>query len=232
METLLRRGLRRIRRAFWLTPAERGHRRWQADRGDLGHRFDYPLPAGAVVVDAGGFDGRWAERALAAFDCSVQVFEPVPLFARAIEARLAGRRATVHAFGLAGRTRETEFVVAGDGSSALRRGGGPIRVTLRAAAEVFAELHLTRVDLMKINIEGGEYELLEHMIETGLVSRVHYFQIQFHDFVPHAVRRMRAIHDRLRATHQLEWQYEFVWESWRRRAAAGDGTAIDAHGLH
>jgi FkbM family methyltransferase len=221
MNSLLRRGLRRIRRAFWLTRAERGHQRWQADRGDRGHRFDYPLAAGAIVVDAGGFDGRWAEKALATFNATVHVFEPVPEFAAQIENRLRGGHAYVHVYGLAGRTREAEFTVAGDSSSALRGAGARTRVLLRDVVEVFGEMRFERVDLMKVNIEGGEYELLEAMLDAGLAARVGYFQIQFHDFVPHAHRRMCAIQRRLRLTHDLEWEYEFVWESWRNREGVG-----------
>jgi hypothetical protein len=70
---------------------------------------------------------------------------------------------------------------------------------------------------MKVNIEGGEYDLLDHLIESGLIQRVRWLQVQFHDFVPNAAERMRAIQDRLRATHEPEWQHEFVWESWRRK---------------
>lgn len=230
MELLLRHAARRVRRLFWLTAAERGYRRWQADRGDLGHRFDYPLAPGAVVVDAGGFDGRWAEKALERFGCSVHVFEPVPEFASAIEARLAGKPACVHRYGLAGSAREADFWIAGDGSSTFRRRGAPIRVALRPAAEVFEELGLSRVDFMKINIEGGEYELMEHLLDRGLMARVGYLQVQFHDVVPHAARRMRAIHKRLAATHALDWRYEFVWESWHRRGADEAPPATPAGG--
>jgi FkbM family methyltransferase len=142
----------------------------------------------------------------------------VPEYAAAIEARLAGRRAIVHPYGLAGATREVDFVVAGDGSSAVRPGTEHCRVRMRAAAEVFEELGLARVGLMKVNIEGGEYELLEHLLDRDLIRRVDHVQVQFHDFVPGATRRMRAIQARLQATHALSWQYVFIWESWCRRS--------------
>ncbi len=61
-------------------------------------------------------------------------------------------------------------------------------------------------------------ELMEHMLDRGLVSRLEHIQIQFHDFVPGAARRMRAIQARVAATHVLDWQYVFVWESWSRRS--------------
>lgn len=84
-------------------------------------------------------------------------------------------------------------------------------------ADVFARYAWSEIALMKINIEGGEYELLEHMLDTGLVSRVCNFQVQFHDFVPDAYPRMLAIQERLRATHELTYYFPFIWENWKRK---------------
>jgi hypothetical protein len=72
--------------------------------------------------------------------------------------------------------------------------------------------------MMKVNIEGGEYELLDHLIDTGLICRVRDVQVQFHDDVlPDADRRMRAIQAGLSKTHTLLWQHEWIWECWRRK---------------
>ena len=215
------RGLRRIRSMFWRTQTERSYQRWLADLGDDTRRLDYPLDPDSIVLDVGGYEGTWAERMIERFGCTVHVFEPVPEFAAAIEARLRGRRVFVHDYGLAGATRRVEFAVAADGSSALHHAGVRRTVRMRTAAEVFEEPGLERVDLMKVNIEGGEYELLEHLLDRGLMPRIGHLQVQFHDFVPGARRRMREIQTRLGATHELEWQYVFVWESWRRRLPSG-----------
>lgn len=217
---LLVRVFGRARRTIFPSTHERSHRRWVADRGDGILRLAYPLAASAVVLDVGGYRGDWAAGALERFGCTVHIFEPVPEFMPELEHRFAGRAgAVLHAYGLAGRTRAEVFALAGDGSSALR-GGGDVGVWLRKAADVFSELGLERVDLMKVNIEGGEYELLEHLLDTGLIARIEHLQVQFHDFVPGAARRMHAIQQRLALTHALDWQYEFVWESWRRLPTA------------
>jgi len=42
-------------------------------------------------------------------------------------------------------------------------------------------------------------------------------QVQFHDFVPHAKTRMQSIQRRLAITHELSYQFEFVWENWSRK---------------
>jgi hypothetical protein len=75
------------------------------------------------------------------------------------------------------------------------------------------------VDLMKINIEGGEYELLEHLIARGLTKRIRNIQVQFHeDVMAGAAGRMERIQSRLAETHHLTYQERFVWENWELSA--------------
>jgi cell wall assembly regulator SMI1 len=90
-----------------------------------------------------------------------------------------------------------------------------LKVKLVCLADFVSENRIRHIDLMKVNIEGGEYDLLEHVIATGLIHRVENIQVQFHDFFPDAVRRMAKIHDELTKTHYLTYQYRFVWENWR-----------------
>src|SRR4029079_7561427 len=126
----------------------------------------------------GGYEGQWTSDLFARYTPHVHVFEPVPTFAARIEERFRrNRKITVYRYGLGARSEKLELVIAADSSSAYRpdRTGGPAEsclIELVRAADFFANHEVDRVDLMKINIEGGEYDLLEHLIETGLVARI------------------------------------------------------------
>jgi len=71
------------------------------------------------------------------------------------------------------------------------------------------------IALMKINIEGAEYELLKHIIENGLHKNVKNIQVQFHlvDGID-TEKLYKEISDELTKTHKLTWRYPFVWENW------------------
>ena len=71
-------------------------------------------------------------------------------------------------------------------------------------------------DLIKINIVGEEYEVLEILLKNNMISIFKNIQVQFHDFiVDNAKERMIAIQKKLALTHVLTFQYEFVWENWK-----------------
>jgi FkbM family methyltransferase len=217
---------RRVRRTL---ASERDRR--VADWIEAGHdktlRLDYDLGASSLVLDAGGFEGQWASDVYARFRCRIHVFEPVRDFAERIEQRFARNPdITVHRVGLAGADGEREIALHGVGSSLFAdarpwaAAAARERVRLVSAADFFAEHALDHVDLLKINIEGGEYELLEHLIEAGLAPRIANIQVQFHDFVPDADSRRRDVRAALRRTHEPSYEVEWVWESWALKAGS------------
>ncbi len=212
-------GLIRLARAIYVAPQERRVEAWYRRPESRPGGLDYDLGESSRVLDLGGYQGQWASDVVARYGCTVDVFEPVPEFAAAIAHRFRRNpRVRVHDFGLGSATREAQIAVQADGSSLYRKGGPSVPVRIIGAADFFRSHRIERVDLIKINIEGGEYELLEHLLDEGLVPRIHDLLIQFHDFMPDAERRMKDIQRRLAATHELTFQVEFVWENWRRRS--------------
>ena len=84
--------------------------------------------------------------------------------------------------------------------------------------EVLAELSVSNIDLMKINIEGGEFPLIKRLIEENLLVLVDQIQIQFHNFVENASEIREELLARIAKTHDPTWCYKFVWENWKRKS--------------
>lgn len=193
--------------------------RWEADGGDQALRFDYPLEPESLVVDLGGYEGQWASDLYARARCRILVLEPVERFADRIRERFARNPdIEVFAYGLGGASRTETIHVRGASSSTHKRKGAPEHIRLIDVRDWFAEHEIADVALMKVNIEGGEFELLERLLETGLISRIRDLQVQFHWVSADSDRRMAAIQEQLRATHESTYQYRYIWENWRRRA--------------
>lgn len=81
-----------------------------------------------------------------------------------------------------------------------------------------AEFLQQEVAVMKINIEGGEYELLNYIIMMDLIKNVRHLQVQFHQVATIDYKSLYDIIEReLSKTHEIEWRYPFCWESWKRK---------------
>jgi FkbM family methyltransferase len=205
------------------TGRERRAVKWMRSGFDKTLRLEYDLTSSSIVLDLGGYEGQWSQDIFDHYGCTIFIFEPVPEFAKGIRERFIDNpKIVVHEFGLAGVSGTARIVIDSDRSSmfpsaALNRSRIQ-EIRLVRAADFINEQKLSSIDLMKVNIEGGEYDLLEHLIKENLVSNITEIQVQFHNFVPKASRRMRDIQSRLEDTHRLTYQSEFVWENWQRRS--------------
>ena len=206
--------------------------------------IDVELPEGAVVLDVGAFEGEWTTRILeraarlGPASLHIHAFEPVPVAARSFRANLGDRPDVVlHPFGLAGRDRVEALSISLLGSSIFQNERDPaslaIRdVELRDVAGLLTELGVDRIDLVKINIEGGEFELIDRLHETGWLARTGTVIVQFHEFGPSAYRGRRRNRRQLAETHTCSWCYPWVYERWdpkvpiaRTSQASASGTS-------
>ena len=220
---LLSKALERLGRVFlnfskqlYQSPQEKRVLPWIKDEGDKTFRLNYDLDENSLVFDLGGYEGQWASDIFSRYFCTIHVFEPVSEFADKIKARFAGnKRILVHQFGLSNENRAVLLSVNKTSSSLYKQRGELKEVRLVKAVDFIQENHIQKIDLMKINIEGAEYDLLEHLIDAGLISNINNIQVQFHDFVSNAEQRMIMLQKELEKTHSLTYQYPFVWENWR-----------------
>jgi FkbM family methyltransferase len=215
MKTILPTVVTRLRVLMFPTEHDKEVRRWWSDGGDDKFRYDYPLDSDSLVIDLGGYKGQWASDIYARYNCRVLVFEPVRSFADDIERRFR-QNPRIEVFCLAlGNTRRQETIrVAGDRSSLYGTFHDRQTIQVEDAAAFVAEHNIREIDLMKMNIEGGEYELLPRLIETGIIRRIRHLQVQFHDVGPDAERCMETLGEALARTHRCTCRYKFVWETW------------------
>ncbi|MCU7551290.1 FkbM family methyltransferase [Chitinophagaceae bacterium LB-8] len=189
--------------------------KWFKDKGDKTHRLNYELNENSIVFDVGGYEGQWASDIFSKFLCNIHIFEPYQEYAKNIQDRFKrNKKIYVHSFGLSNITNTSKLSLLNDSSSLFKSEANATDVEIIEAAGFIDENQIDKIDLMKINIEGGEYDLLDHLIDKGLIKKIENIQIQFHDFVTDAEMRMRSIQSKLSKTHYVTYQYEFVWENW------------------
>lgn len=175
-------------------------------------RYQYSLSSESVVVDFGGYNGDWAARMVSTYGCRVFCFEPIAKNAE----RILGRgipRLTLFQCAVGAWSRNVSFGVANDSTGAYSDSGDKDVVWCVSFRELL-EILPRSIDVLKINVEGMEYEILGDSADLGGIKNI---QVQFHGNVPEAEEKRDRIRKKLAENYDCTYCTPFVWENWKRR---------------
>jgi FkbM family methyltransferase len=177
----------------------------------------------SVVMDFGGYSGDYTAAVFNEYHCHIHVFEPVPQFATSLRERFSeSNEVQIHGFGVA-ETDEVRLFGIADDATGYFSTGNSVEVPFRSV-ECLAGIAPVDIDVIAINIEGGEYELIPVLAKASVLKRAELIFVQFHrvgedpDIERETCRRL------LEESHEPLWNYDYIWEAWKRRqiVTAGD----------
>ena len=181
--------------------------------------FEWILGENSVVVELGGYEGRWALEIATRYNPNLFVFEPQRwAFEKCRDVLSPWPHAHVYNCGL-GLSKGTfpmgKFET--DGCSFIEKdftqsGTGK----MREIAHTFDLLRIKSIDLLMMNIEGYEYKLIPHMLQNGVLEMIDNFCVQFHTKFDANIQ-MEFCLSILRSKFDLAWDYGTVLSAWKRK---------------
>lgn len=169
---------------------------WQEE--NLEHlRYEYPLRANDYCIDIGSYRQEWANEIKSRYGCMVECFDALDNRAASDMDGYITLGGQYYYSSIFDKETEQRTFKCYDIAPYLQR----------------------ECALCKINIEGYEYALLTYIMAKGLHKNIKNIQVQFHetdDSFPYENAYLRIAKE-LSKTHELQWRYPFVWESWRRK---------------
>lgn len=134
-----------------------------------------PLHGGSVVWSAGvGDNVAWDLAMIARFGCTVHAFDPTPRALAWLRTQTLPAGFVLHPVGLAAHDGEQRFVAPAKPHDVNFRPAadpgepsGVIQAPVRRTATLARELDHDRIDVLKLDIEGGEYDVLPDLLASG-----------------------------------------------------------------
>ena len=175
---------------------------------------DLPLNGDSLVIILGGFLGESGYRFRTKFGCKILIVEPIPKFVNELETKFEGEhKVEILPKAVSNRNGYMQLFLDGERTSSINEADTMVEVPVMDICLLVRDQN-QRVDLIEFNIEGGEYDCLIALIESGLISTINILQIQFHNFSQSSELNRAQIREKLRLTHSLIFNYEWVWERW------------------
>lgn len=211
---LSKRILRKLGIVFNLNTVGQAQRAWLAAGGDDAFRYNTELKAGDVVFDLGGYKGEFTSRIMKD-GVQFHIFEINPVMIKLLNTKFnSSPMVSVHPFGLGHKNIAGSSVGSGSGAGFMRNESG--NILIRDFVEFVDELAIDKIDLLKVNIEGPEYDLIEYLDRAKILKNIKELQIQPHDFEDDCFDKLLSMHRILSKTHRLVSSHTFVWDFWIR----------------
>ncbi|MBI2513161.1 MAG: FkbM family methyltransferase [Opitutae bacterium] len=212
MSTLLRRWVRGVR---FIGKVVTGREVWMRSRVSAVTEFhgsEYggwailadSLDASSTVLSFGiGDDCTFDLALIAKYGCTVHGFDPTPKSIAWVESNIHDPRFVFHPWALAGHsgTLELYLPVHPDHVSASLRPGthvsaGRVQVPCFDPRMLMQRLGVAEIDVLKMDIEGAEYEVIDRLVTDGELRKVRQLLIEFHHWLPAfgAAATRRALH--------------------------------------
>jgi FkbM family methyltransferase len=115
-----------------------------------------------------------------ATNCTVHAFDPTPFAGAWLKRQALPQAFRFHDVGLAGHNGYATFHAPLDDQNyrSVPAGRGSIECPVRRLASIMDDLHHTHIDLLKMDIEGFEYDALSEFLSAGVRPKV--LNVEFH----------------------------------------------------
>ena len=179
-------------------------------------KFD--LPDNPIIFDIGGYKGDFTAMCLEMYpNAKMFVFEPTEEYYRIVFERfkidgLINRDATIIRFGISDLHGQKYMYGAGDSKSIIESDGVRTVNEFTTLENVCSCYAVKSIDLIKLNVEGAEYEILEKILSDGTALVYKNILVQFHKNVPDYEKRRKNIVNKLFETHDKILNYDFIFE--------------------
>jgi FkbM family methyltransferase len=184
---------------------------WVQDSGDQTLSLDHDLISSSLVIDLGGYTGDWSRKIYSKYKCKIEIYEPFNNFAEQIKEKFQDASSDVKVFNFAiGGGNYTASLFEYDLSTKiLENKEGNIKVI-----DIFDTLGNRNIDLLKINIEGSEYEVFDSIFRNKIAKNIESLLVQFHPIDNDSINKYEQIFLELSKTHECVFRYPFIWEKW------------------
>jgi FkbM family methyltransferase len=185
---------------------------WYLQNGDNTYRINYDLNNKSIVVDIGARHGNWSDLIKAKYNPQIYCFEVVNVFCK----QLKEKGYNVFNKAVIDKTGIINLGIFESEASILYNENDTneiITVESIPASQIFELIGSEIIDLMKINVEGAEYVILDNLIKSKSISKIKSIQIQFH-LTNNSDVLYKNIINQLEKTHKMTWRFPFVWENW------------------
>jgi FkbM family methyltransferase len=193
---------------------------YNRDNNQITIEFPF-LNKDSIVLDLGGYKGDWASDIYSKYLCNIEVFEPIPKFYNNIKKRFINN-SKIKSFNIGAYSTNTDIdmILDKDGSSIYKQSNSNIVETnckFKSILDICSDYDT--IDLIKLNVEGSEYDILPVLLNSDMINNVKSLLIQFHEIS--SINHLKYRNKIIKSIHNIGFKdyfiFPYVWESFIKK---------------
>lgn len=174
------------------------------------------LPENPLILNIGGFKGDSTEFLFNIYGGKIYVVEPIPQYIEILQSRFEENKSIVIIpMALGAHNSQIELAISEDLTGRFANGDRKITVDSIGIVKLIEKIG-KMPDLILMNIEGGEFDVLDEMLSKENQLTYPNLCIQFHDVFAGAAERRESIRSKLLLDHKEIINFPWVWEVWKK----------------
>ena len=139
---------------------------------DMLYKFDGFLNESSTVFDMGSYEGEFYKEIIKKYNCNIHAFEPVEQFySNCLES--LPKKVLLNNFALGKENTTFNISLSNNSSSQFIGDTGNTTICNKVKfIDYINDNNIKNIDLIKVNIEGGEYELFDTILDSNYQNNI------------------------------------------------------------
>ena len=208
--------IKKIKNFFFKSAQTKEFLQFISDGGDTLIFKNIILNKDSVIIDGGGFNGEFTDEILKKNFHKIYIYEPDTNFYNDLLKKYKFEK-KVEILNLALFDKE-QIITLSENSNASSIMENIEDGTKVKAVDISKEFKKYKnIDLLKLNIEGAEYNVISRLIETQEINKVTYLLVQFHKEHDLDGSKFEKINLEILKNYIIVFNYKYVWSLFIRK---------------
>lgn len=208
--------IKKIKNFFFKNTQTKEFLQFISDGGDTVIFKNIMLNKDSVVIDGGGFNGEFTDEILKKTFHKIYIYEPDTNFYNDLLKKYKfEKKVEILNLALFNKEQTINLSKNSNASSIMENSEDGTKVK---AVDISKEFKKYKdIDLLKLNIEGAEYDVISRLIETQEINKVKYLLVQFHKEHDLDGLKFQNINLEILKNYNIVFNYKYVWSLFIRK---------------
>ena len=208
--------IKKIKKIFFKNAQTKEYLQFIEDGGDRIIFENIKLNINSIIIDGGGFNGEFTDEIIKKKFQKVYIYEPDKIFFERLKKKYEFKE-NIEILNYALFNKKQNIILSENSNASSIMENSKVGSMIEAVDILDEFKKYKNIDLLKLNIEGAEYEVISRLLETQELIKIKYLLVQFHREHDLDGTKFEKIFFEILKNYNVIFNYKYVWSLFIRK---------------